>query len=116
MQGWDEYWFDIRKISAFTSIFEKRFRLAADKGCDAIEGTLQTYYINLVIADNVDAYDNVSGFPITKNDQIKFNKWFAALAHEKGMKVGLKNALDIIPSVIDDFDFQVNEQVCASVL
>jgi len=43
MQGWEEYWFDIRRIDLLEPIFRSRFEMAKDKQCDAIE------------ADNVDA-------------------------------------------------------------
>ena len=34
------------------------------------------------------------------------------MVHDRGMAVGLKNDLDQIPELVEDFDFAVNEQ-CA---
>ncbi|MET4061070.1 hypothetical protein ABIB35_002628 [Arthrobacter sp. UYP6] len=34
----------------------------------------------------------------------------AGLAHDRGLSVALKNDLDQIPDLVDDFDFAVNEE------
>jgi hypothetical protein len=60
--------------------------------------------------DNVDGYANSTGFPLTGTDQLTFNRWLAATAHAHGLSIGLKNDLDQIPELVDDFDFAVNEQ------
>src|SRR5437868_509990 len=72
--------------------------LAQQKGCDAIE------------ANNVDGYTNNPGFPLTANDQLTFNQWFAGAAHALGMSIALKNDLDQVAALEPAFDFAVNEQ------
>ena len=97
--GWKaEKWLDIRKLEILKPIMAARIDLAKQKGCDALD------------PDNVEGYDNASGFPLTEADQIAYNKMIAELGHAAGMAVGLKNDVDQVGDLIDDFDFQVNEQ------
>jgi endo-alpha-1,4-polygalactosaminidase (GH114 family) len=37
-------------------------------------------------------------------------KFMAKVAHGKGMAIGLKNAIDMIPDVLGDIQFTVNEE------
>ncbi len=93
----DEFWLDIRDVRTLDHV-KSRLDLAVSKGCNAVE------------PDNVDAYQNNSGFPLTADDQIVFNKMIANEAHNRGLSVALKNALELIPDLVDDFNFAVNEQ------
>jgi hypothetical protein len=63
--------------------------------------------------------DNKNGLGLTKADSTNFIHFLAAKAHSLNMSIGLKNAGDIIPSVLSVVDFSVNEQAvqydeCAS--
>ncbi|WP_326591238.1 endo alpha-1,4 polygalactosaminidase [Streptomyces sp. NBC_01294] len=99
--GWTgERWVDIRRVAELEPLMAKRFDMCRDKGFDAVE------------PDNMDAYRNTSGFPLTADDQLRYNRLIAKLAHDRGLAVGLKNDLDQIPELVGDFDFAVNEQ-CA---
>ncbi|MCX5196881.1 endo alpha-1,4 polygalactosaminidase [Streptomyces sp. NBC_00249] len=99
--GWKgERWLDIRAVDVLEPLMATRFDMCRDKGFDAVE------------PDNMDAYRNDSGFPVTADDQLRFNRLIARLAHDRGLSVGLKNDLDQIPQLVGDFDFAVNEQ-CA---
>ncbi|MGE7386563.1 endo alpha-1,4 polygalactosaminidase [Streptomyces sp. NPDC004126] len=99
--GWEgERWLDIRRTAELEPLMAKRFDMCRDKGFDAVE------------PDNMDAYRNDSGFPLTADDQLGFNRLIAKLAHDRGMAAGLKNDLDQIPQLVGDYDFAVNEQ-CA---
>ncbi len=93
----EERWLDIRDPAILT-IIDGRLDLAAEKGCDGVE------------PDNVDGYQNPSGFPLDAQDQLQFNKAIASAAHQRNLAVGLKNDLDQIPELVGDFDFSVNEQ------
>jgi hypothetical protein len=42
--------------------------------------------------------------------QLAYNKWTASYAHSKGMLVGLKNGLDMVDDLVDDYDFAINEE------
>lgn len=94
----DELWLDIRRIDLLGPILEARLDLAVTKQCDAVE------------PDNVDGYANASGFPLTPAHQLTFNRYLAAEAHERGLSVGLKNDLDQVLDLVDDFDWALNEQ------
>ncbi|MEU9176877.1 endo alpha-1,4 polygalactosaminidase [Streptomyces sp. NPDC048550] len=99
--GWEgERWLDIRRLTELEPLMAKRFDMCHDKGFDALE------------PDNMDGYRNDTGFPLTADDQLKYNRMIAKLAHDRGLAVGLKNDLDQIPQLVGDFDFAVNEQ-CA---
>jgi hypothetical protein len=99
LEGWPgERWVDIRQWSALRPILSARFDLCRAKGFDAVE------------PDNVDAYDNKSGFDLTAEDQLRFNRRIASLAHDRGLSVALKNDLDQASVLEPWFDFAVNEQ------
>ncbi|THA38746.1 endo alpha-1,4 polygalactosaminidase [Streptomyces sp. A1547] len=99
--GWEgERWLDIRRLTELEPLIAKRFDMCREKGFDAVE------------PDNMDGYRNKSGFPLSADDQLKYNRLIAKLAHDRGLAVGLKNDLDQIPQLVGDFDFAVNEQ-CA---
>jgi hypothetical protein len=94
----NERWLDIRELSILRPIIADRLDRCAAKGFDAAE------------PDNVDAYRNRSGFPLSGADQLRYNAWVANAAHARGMAVGLKNDLDQVERLLDHFDFAVNEQ------
>lgn len=93
----DEFWLDIRDQRTRDYV-NSRLDLAFSKSCDGVE------------PDNVDAYVNHSGFDLTASDQVKFNLFIAEEAHNRGLSVGLKNSLEIIPDLVDSFDWALNEQ------
>ena len=92
-----EAWLDVRQIERLAPIMAARLDLCVTKGFDAVE------------ADNVDGYTQDSGFPLTAQDQLAYNRTLAQLAHERGLSIGLKNDLDQVADLVDDFDFAVNE-------
>ncbi|MBO1419301.1 endo alpha-1,4 polygalactosaminidase, partial [Streptomyces sp. FH025] len=97
--GWKgEKWFDIRKLDQLKPLMAARFDMCRSKGFDAVE------------PDTIEAYNQNSGFPLTPDDQLKYNRMLAQLAHERGLAIGLKNDLDQIPALLPDFDFAVNEE------
>lgn len=99
LEGWpNERWLDVRAIEELRPVIEARMDTCRRKGFDAVD------------PDNVDGYTQDSGFPITFDDQLRFNRFLAREAHERGLAVGLKNDLGQVPQLVRDFDFQVNEQ------
>lgn len=98
LDGWEgENWLDIRSNNVH-KIMLARLDLAVEKGCDGVE------------PDNVDGYTNNTGFSLTSDHQLAFNRFLANAAHERGLSIGLKNDLDQIPELVEYFDFAVNEQ------
>jgi hypothetical protein len=99
LDGWEgEKWLDIRNLTALTPIMGARLDLAREKGCDGVD------------PDNVNGYENETGFPLSGDDQLAFNRWLAGAAHERGLGVGLKNDVDQVAALLGDFDWQVNEE------
>jgi hypothetical protein len=105
--GWaGERWVDIRRIDLLAPILRARLDLCRDKGFDAVD------------PDNIDAYaqgSNLSqvtqntGFPITRANQVTFNRWLAQEAHARGLTIALKNAPYLAPDLVNDFDWALVE-------
>jgi len=93
----DERWLDVRH-DAVRAVVTDRLGLARERNCDGVE------------PDNVDGYANDTGFDLTASDQLDFNRFVAAEAHQRGLAVGLKNDLGQVADLVGDFDFAVNEQ------
>jgi len=97
--GWPgEKWLDIRKIGVLGPIMRARLDMCAAKGFDAVE------------FDNVDGYQNRTGFPLTGADQLAYDVFLANQAHLRGMSAVLKNDVGQIRALLPYFDFALNEQ------
>jgi hypothetical protein len=98
LDGWpDEKWLDVRS-TAVRDIMRARLDTAVSKGCDGVE------------PDNVDGYDNNNGLGLTEADQLDYNAFIAAQGHARGLSVGLKNALGLVPKLVGQFDWALNEE------
>ena len=81
--GWPgERWLDIRDLATLGPIMQARLDRCARKGFDAVE------------FDNVDGYQNRTGFPLSGKDQLRYNVFLANQAHTRGMSAFLKNDID----------------------
>ena len=99
LDEWEgEKWLDIRRLDVLAPIMEARLDLCKAKGFDGVE------------PDNVDGYLNDTGFPLTYEDQLRYNIWWADAAHQRGLSIGLKNDMDQIPDLLPHFDWALNEQ------
>jgi hypothetical protein len=94
----DEQWLDVRQWSVLQPILEARMDLCTSKGFDGIE------------LDNVDGYENHSGFPLTAADQLTFNRALASSAHARNLSAALKNDIDQVADLVGQFDWALNEQ------
>jgi hypothetical protein len=63
----NEHWVDVRQLSALMPVIVTRMKMCASKGFDGVE------------VDNIDGWDNPSGFPLTPQDA---EAWLAAVANE----------------------------------
>ncbi|WP_416208449.1 endo alpha-1,4 polygalactosaminidase [Chloroflexus sp.] len=110
LAGWPgERWLDIRRIDILGPIMTSRLDLAVEKGCHGVD------------PDNVNGYTNDTGFALTAEDQLAYNRFLAFAAHERGLAIGLKNDIEQIPELVDDFDWMINEscfryQECTALL
>ena len=101
LDQWEgEKWLDIRCPSV-KEVISARLDLAMQKGCDGVE------------PDNVDGYDNDTGFDISSETQLRFNQWLADAAHARGLSVGLKNDLAQVEQLENSFDWALNEECLA---
>jgi hypothetical protein len=94
----EENWLDIRRFRSFAPILEHRFAICARKGFDAVE------------PDNIAGWENKTGFPITRADQLRFNRWVASQVHARGMAVALKNDGRQAKQLLGSFDFAIVEE------
>ncbi|KQN81218.1 endo alpha-1,4 polygalactosaminidase [Sphingomonas sp. Leaf62] len=98
LDGWaGERWLSVTSTNV-RRVMALRLDLAKAKGCDAVE------------PDNVDGYANRNGLGITADQQLDYNRFLSAEAHQRGLAVGLKNDLDQVAVLAPAFDFAVNEQ------
>ncbi len=101
-EGWQgENWLDIRQIDLLAPVMRARLDLCRDKGFDGIE------------PDNIDGYTNDTGFPLTYEDQLKYNLWLAEEAHARGLSIGLKNDSDQVADLLPNFDWALTEDCFA---
>jgi hypothetical protein len=63
----DEHWVDVRRLSGLAPVIDARLQMCASKGFDGVE------------IDNIDGWDNPSGFPLTPEDA---EAWLASVANE----------------------------------
>jgi hypothetical protein len=98
LQGWKgEYWLDTNSVNV-RNIMRKRIALAASKGCDGVD------------PDNVDGYDNNSGFHLDRSSAVDYLTFLASESHGHNMSIGLKNSGSIVNATIDMMQWAVNEQ------
>jgi hypothetical protein len=97
----DERWLDVRRLDLLAPILRRRFDLCRRKGFDAVE------------PDNVAGYENKTGFPLTPDDQLRFNRWVAREVRRRGMAVALKNDPEQVGQLLGSFDFAVVEECFA---
>jgi hypothetical protein len=97
--GWPgEKWIDIRKLSVIEPIMTARFQMCREKGFDAVE------------PDNIEAFSNKSGFPVTAQQQLTYNEWVADEVHSLGMAILQKNDGEQTPQLAPYFDGALTEQ------
>ncbi|HTA13556.1 MAG TPA: endo alpha-1,4 polygalactosaminidase, partial [Solirubrobacteraceae bacterium] len=97
--GWPgEKWLDVRDLSGLEPIMTARFQMCKEKGFDAVE------------PDNMDGYENKTGFPITAAEQVTYDTWVANEVHTLGMAVFQKNDGEQTAQLEPHFDGALDEQ------
>jgi hypothetical protein len=105
MDGWDEQWLDIRKLSTLVKLMTQRMSGLKTLGCDVVE------------TDNLDCYDNDacwkkmagSSQAQVQQAEVTYVSAIADAAHSLDMSITFKNAVDIVPLVATKFDGAVVE-------
>lgn len=104
MDDWpDERWLDVSQAhrSELLPVMERRIARAAALGVDGID------------PDNMDAYDNAgdAGLKVSRGDAAAWLKMLTTRAHQRGLGITLKNAVDLIPDAQAlGVDLYVNEE------
>ena len=94
----DQRWLDIRRLDVLAPIMRARLDMCRRKGFDGVE------------LDEIDGWQNDTGFPLTAADQLRYNRFLAREVRKRGMAAGLKNDVDQVRELVGSFDFLVNEQ------
>ncbi|KAF2484212.1 glycoside hydrolase superfamily [Neohortaea acidophila] len=96
--GWpNERWLNTSNPEV-RDIMVARMKVGQAKGCDGVD------------PDNIDGYENNTGFDITEDQAVDYVQFLQRTANSLGMAAGLKNGGDIIPRVINGSAWSVNEQ------
>ncbi|KWO06961.1 hypothetical protein WM26_28300 [Burkholderia cepacia] len=100
VEGYEDHerWLDIRQTAILMPLMLARLDMAKKKGCDGIEPDLD------------DSYRQETGFPLTRDDQLRYNTALIAAAHDRGMSMGLKNGSGIAAAMAKVADWALNEQ------
>lgn len=98
LEGWPgERWLDVRDARVREVLLDRLDR-AVETGCDAVE------------PDNVDGYQNRTGFELTRADTLDFLRFLSREAHARNLSVGLKNTVGLAGELVDAFDWTLNEE------
>lgn len=98
LDGWaGERWLNIRSENV-RLIMKMRMERAQQKGCDGVE------------PDNIDGYANDNGLSLTAQEQLDYNRYLARTAHGLGLAIALKNDVDQVAALVNDFDLAINEE------
>jgi hypothetical protein len=93
-----ERWVDIRRIDLLAPILTARLGACKSKGFDGVD------------PDNLNGFENDTGFPLSGDDQLRFNAWLANEAHALGLSIGLKNDGAQSRPLVPYFDWVIVEQ------
>ena len=94
----DERWLDIRRIDLLAPILRARIDACRAKGFDGVD------------PDNLNGFENDTGFPLTAADQLRFNTWLANEAHARKLSIGLKNDGPQAATLAPYFDWVIVEE------
>jgi hypothetical protein len=97
----DERWLDIRRIDLLAPILRARIDACRAKRFDGVD------------PDNLNGFENPTGFPLTAADQLRFNTWLANEVHARGLSVGLKNDGPQARRLVPYFDWVIVEECIA---
>ncbi len=96
-----ERWLDIRQTKVLKPIMGARLDLCKRKGFDGVD------------PDNLDGYENRTGFRLTYAEQLAYDTWVARAAHTRGLTADQKGDNDQVKDLVKVYDFAVVEQCYA---
>lgn len=99
VDGWaGEKWLDVTQVATLQPIMEGRVAIAKSKGFQAIEW------------DNLDGYDNSTGFSISQAQQKTYLQMLADITHAQGLAAIFKNVPDFASWGASRFDGVIGEE------
>ncbi len=97
--GWPgERWLDVRRMSVLKPIMRARLKMCKRKRFDAVE------------PDNIDGFEDHTGFRINGRQQLSYDDWIAGEAHRLGLAVFEKNDPKQARELEPHFDGVLDEQ------
>jgi hypothetical protein len=97
--GWPgERWLDVTQTQILEPIMAARLQECKKKGFDGVD------------PDNIDGYQNKTGFTITPQQQLAYDTWVAQEAHALGLTADQKNDNNQVAQLSGVFDYAVTEQ------
>jgi endo-alpha-1,4-polygalactosaminidase (GH114 family) len=93
----DERWLDIHQLDKMKPWLISRFTMIQQKGFDAIE------------PDNLDGYENETGFAISITDTKALCTYIIDLAHSMDLGIGQKNVAELTDDFSGSFDWALTE-------
>jgi hypothetical protein len=96
----DERWLDVRRLDVLGPIMKARMTTCKQKRFDGVQ------------FDNLDGWQNPTGFSLTRADDLAFSVWLANTAHRKRLSAAFENALDNVPTLVRYYDWAISED-CA---
>jgi endo-alpha-1,4-polygalactosaminidase (GH114 family) len=86
------WWLDIRRLDVLGPIEQARMDMCVSKGFDAIE------------PDEIDGWENNTGFPLTYADQLNYNRHLFQWAHDRGIAILQKGDIIQTQDLVDPLD------------
>ncbi len=93
----DERFLDIRRLDVLLPLMRARLQRCKEMGFDAVE------------PDNMDVYQNDSGFDISRADTLRYLRLLAGHAHDMGLEIGQKNVPELTGELVGVMDFIITE-------
>ncbi len=93
----DEKFLDVRDLKTLLPLMKRRFQRCKDMGFDAVD------------PDNMDVYDNESGFDLSPANGVRYIRALAKMAHAMGLNIGQKNVPALTAKLVNTLDFVVAE-------
>ena len=97
----DEFFLDIREPYTIPAIMQRRFLDCAMKGFKAVE------------PDNMDVYQNDSGFDLTREDTLEYLRMLVRAADAVNLEIGQKNVPELTDELVGVMDFVITEDCFA---
>ena len=98
-EGWEgERWLDVRRVDVLEPLMAARMDVCRAKGFDGVQ------------FDNLDVWNNDSGFPLTPQDGLTYAVWLANMAHSKGLSAGWENAPEMVEALLPYMDWFIMEE------